>query len=222
MADLAPVPAAPHTPAGGANGVGALAPSPALPPLRPTELLRGAHLVVIGGTGFLGKVWVAMLLHDFPEVAHIHLVVRPKKGQTAEERFWSQIATSPTFDPLRERYAGAAFEAFLREKITPVAGDVVHRNLGLTDDVVASLRGRCAAVVNVAGVVDFSPPIDEALEVNAFGVQNLVGLARELGAPVLHTSTCFVATLSVTRRIASMGLQRRMCWLRALRPTTSS
>lgn len=197
MVDLAPVPAAPNTPAGGSNGAGALATPTSLsslpPPLRPSDLLRGAHLVVIGGTGFLGKVWVAMLLHDFPEVAHVHLVVRPKKGQTAEERFWSQIATSPTFDPLREKYAGSAFEAFLREKITPVAGDVVHRNLGLTDEVVAALRGRCSAVVNVAGVVDFSPPIDEALEVNAFGVQNLVALARELGAPVLHTSTCFVA-----------------------------
>ncbi len=180
MSDLVPV-SSHH----GSNG--------SLPPLLPAELLRGARLVVIGGTGFLGKVWVAMLLHGFPEVGHIHLVVRPKKDQTAEERFWSQIVTSPSFDPLREQYPGAAFEAFLREKVTPVAGDVVHQNLGLSEEVVASLRGHCSAVVNVAGVVDFSPPIDEALEVNAFGVQNLVGLARNLGAPVMHTSTCFVA-----------------------------
>src|SRR5258706_602193 len=56
------------------------------------------------------------------------------------------------------------------------------------------LRGKVDAVINVSGVVDFDPPLDEALEVNAFGVKNLVGLARDLGnLPLLHTSTCFVA-----------------------------
>ncbi len=59
--------------------------------------------------------------------------------------------------------------------------------LGLGEERVAALRGKIAAVVNVAGVVDFNPPLDEALEVNAFGVNNLVGLAKALGAPVMHT-----------------------------------
>ncbi len=46
----------------------------------------------------------------------------------------------------------------------------------------------------MAGVVDFNPPLDEALDANAFGAQNLVALARALGdAPVFHTSTCYVA-----------------------------
>jgi long-chain acyl-CoA synthetase len=176
------------------NGV---APSAALlagrPPLLPSRILANRRLVVVGGTGFLGKVWVSMLLHRFPEVAHLYLLVRPKDDQSAEERFWSQIATSPVFDPLREKYPGDAFEAFLRDKITPVAGDVVLPLLGLGDDRVAALRGAVDAVVNVAGVVDFNPPLDEALEVNAFGVNNLVALARTLGAKVMHTSTCYVA-----------------------------
>ncbi|HEY6463362.1 MAG TPA: SDR family oxidoreductase, partial [Polyangiaceae bacterium] len=48
--------------------------------------------------------------------------------------------------------------------------------------------------MNVAGVVDFNPPLDDALDANAFGAQNLVALARALGdAPVFHTSTCYVA-----------------------------
>ena len=41
--------------------------------------LDGARLLVMGGTGFLGKVWLSMLLHHFPEVAHIYLVVRQRK-----------------------------------------------------------------------------------------------------------------------------------------------
>ncbi len=56
------------------------------------------------------------------------------------------------------------------------------------------LTGKIDAVVNVAGVVDFNPPLDEALEVNAFGVNNLVELAQDAsGAKVMHTSTCYVA-----------------------------
>ncbi|MBL9026442.1 MAG: AMP-binding protein, partial [Myxococcales bacterium] len=178
----------------GQNGVStALTTNGSLAPLAPSRLLAGARLVVVGGTGFLGKVWLAMLLHHFPEVGQIYLLVRPKKDQTAEERFWSQIVTSPNFDPIRETRPGAAFEAFIREKITPVAGDIVQDRLGIDPALIERLRGTITAVVNVSGVVDFDPPLDEALEVNAFGVNNLVSLAKALGAPVMHTSTCYVA-----------------------------
>ena len=162
-------------------------------PLVPSRVLAGQRLVVVGGTGFLGKVWVSMLLHRFPEIAHLYLLVRPKADQTPEERFWAHIATSPVFDPVREQHPGEAYDAFLREKITPVAGDVVHPLLGLPDGFVERMRGQISAVVNVAGVVDFNPPLDEALEVNAFGVNNLAALAKALGAKVMHTSTCYVA-----------------------------
>lgn len=162
-------------------------------PLVPSALLRGRRFVVVGGTGFLGKVWISMLLDRFPDLEHMHLLVRPKRDQSPEERFWSQIATSPVFDPLREKYPGTEFEAFLRKKITPIAGDVVMSDLGLSEELIRELAGKIDAVVNVAGVVDFNPPLDEALEVNAFGVNNLVSLAKRLGAKVMHTSTCYVA-----------------------------
>jgi long-chain acyl-CoA synthetase len=165
----------------------------ARPPLEPSVVLAGKRLVVVGGTGFLGKVWLSMLLARFPGIGHLHLLVRPKGEQTAEERFWAEIAPSAVFDPLRQLHPGAAFEAWLREKVTPIAGDIVEPLLGLGETLVAELAGKVAAVVNVAGVVDFNPPLDEALEVNAFGVNNLIELARALGAPVMHTSTCYVA-----------------------------
>ncbi|AKT36153.1 AMP-dependent synthetase [Chondromyces crocatus] len=166
--------------------------SPQRPPLHPARVLAGKRLVVVGGTGFLGKVWLSMLLARFPEIEHLYLLVRPKADQSPEERFWSQIVPSPVFDPVREQHPGEAFEAFIRQKITPVAGDIVEPLLGLSG-LLPTLTGKIDAVVNVAGVVDFNPPLDEALEVNAFGVKNLAELARALGAAVLHTSTCYVA-----------------------------
>ncbi len=162
-------------------------------PLLPSRILAGKKLVVVGGTGFLGKVWVSMLLHRFPDIGHLYLLVRPKAGQTAEERFWAQIASSPCFDPIREQHPGAEFEKWIASKMTACAGDIVLHECGLDKDLLARIDGTIDAVVNVAGVVDFSPPLDEALDVNAFGVTNLVSLAKRLGVPVMHTSTCYVA-----------------------------
>src|SRR5437763_9609024 len=101
-------------------------------PLEPSRLFAGKRLVVVGGTGFLGKVWLSMLLSRFPELGHVFLVVRPKGEQTPEARFWADIASSPTFDPIREAHPGAAFEAFLREKITPLAGDMGLPRVGFS------------------------------------------------------------------------------------------
>ncbi|HEV8247693.1 MAG TPA: AMP-binding protein, partial [Polyangiaceae bacterium] len=174
-------------------GEGHVAGNGAQRPLDLEQLLGGRRFVVIGGTGFLGKVWWSFLLARYPKVGHLYLVVREKRGRSAEERFREEILKTEVFAPLRQVY-GAGFEAFIRDKVTPVAGDVVQPLCGLSAGLRDDLRGRVDAVVNVAGIVDFDPPLDEALEVNAFGVQNLVRLARDLGdLPLLHTSTCYVA-----------------------------
>ena len=163
------------------------------PRLELGKLLSGKRLVVVGGTGFLGKVWWAFLLSRYPDIGHIYLTLRPKRGKDAQRRYDEEVATSEVLDALRGEH-GLGFPEFLKQKVTPIAGDVVKPFCGLDPDLRDALRGNVDAVINVSGVVDFDPPLDEALEVNAFGVKNLVALARDLGnLPLLHTSTCFVA-----------------------------
>ena len=155
--------------------------------------LSGQSLLVIGCTGFLGKVWLSLLLDRYPNVGTLYVMVREKKTMDAETRFWTEIAPSPVFDPIRATQPGKKFDDFIRTKIIPIGGDVSRPNLGISDELFARMKKDKPAIVNVAGVVDFNPPLDEALGVNAFGAQYLVEAARALGdVPILHTSTCFV------------------------------
>ena len=109
-------------------------------PLDVLDVLRGTRIVVIGGTGFLGKVFWSMLLDRYPEVERIYLVVRPKGGGTPEARFWRDIAPGEVTEPLRKTH-GDGFDAFLRAKIVPIDGDIERPLCGIDEDLVRQLTG---------------------------------------------------------------------------------
>ncbi len=168
-------------------------PSATPSPLRLRELYQNKRLVVIGGTGFLGKVWWSLLLDRLPAIDKLYLVVRAKPNMGSTERFWKEIAPHPCLKPLRDRY-GDQYRTFLESKVIPIDGDITQPFCGLNEELRRELRGTIDAVVNASGIVNFQPPLDIALEVNAFGAQTVVDLARELGdVAVVHTSTCYVA-----------------------------
>src|SRR5262249_8073919 len=62
--------------------------------------LRGRRILLIGVTGFIGKVWLANLLMDLPEIGRIYLLIRKQKTNPAEKRFEKLVEESPVFDPL--------------------------------------------------------------------------------------------------------------------------
>src|SRR5690348_10682298 len=99
----------------GANGAGAR--------LDIGATLEGKTILLIGTTGFVGKVALSMLLSRYPGVGRVYCLVRPGAGNTADERFYKKVASSPAFDPLRAVH-GDGFEAFLRTKIVAIAGDI--------------------------------------------------------------------------------------------------
>ena len=161
------------------------------PPLRVGEALAGRGLLLTGATGFLGKVTLSLLLDRYPQVGRIFVLVRAGNGGSPEARFWDKVATSRPFDPVRERLGGG-FDSFLREKCVPLAGDVTDPLFGLSERDLARMEG-LDLVVHCAGLVDFAPSLDLAVQVNARGPGHAVGLCRRLGAALVHVSTCFVA-----------------------------
>src|SRR5690606_38314210 len=133
--------------------------------LSPTEIFKGKTIFFIGGTGFVGKVTLSMLLNNFPDVGKVYATVRARNAEESNARFWASIVTSPTFDPLRERY-GDGFEKFIREKVVPVNGDVGNEFLGLDEAEAKAIMEQTDLIINGAGNVTFNPPLESALRTN--------------------------------------------------------
>lgn len=162
-------------------------------PLIPSERYAGARILLTGTTGFLGKVVLVMLLERYPNLGCIYPLIRPGASQGARERFANSVVSSPAFQPLRERY-GDGFDAFLDSRVSPIDGNITRTDCGLEPDSLALLdREGVDLIINSAGLVDFDPPIDQALAINASGAQHVVALARRLDAALVHVSTAFVA-----------------------------
>lgn len=161
--------------------------------LSPTEIYNGRRIFFIGGTGFLGKVTLSMLLHRFPNVGRVYVTVRARSQAESEARFWNHILPSPPFDPLRERLGGA-LEGFINDKVRIVGGDVGEPNLGFTEEEAQAIADDIDIIINSAGNVTFNPTLESALRTNVVGTQNVISFAKRMRRPaLLHVSTCFVA-----------------------------
>ncbi|HRI02905.1 MAG TPA: AMP-binding protein, partial [Pyrinomonadaceae bacterium] len=161
--------------------------------LSPTEIFKGKKIFFIGGTGFVGKVTLSMLLHNFPDIGKVYATVRARDSAESKIRFWTSIVTSPTFDPLREKY-GDGFDDFIKSKVVPVNGDVGNEYLGLDEKEAKKIMRDTDIIINGAGNVTFNPPLESALRTNINGSNNIIKLARMMKRPrLVHVSTCFVA-----------------------------
>lgn len=50
------------------------------------DYYAGKSVLITGATGFMGKVLVEKLLRSCPRVSALYLLVRPKAGQSMQER----------------------------------------------------------------------------------------------------------------------------------------
>jgi long-chain acyl-CoA synthetase len=152
------------------------------------ETLRRHEILLIGANGFLGKVLLGLFLDRFPEFKHLHVLMRPKRRVSPEERFEKDVLES---QPLKEIVAKVGVDV-VREKITLHPGDLGQPDCGLPEETLQALSGRVGLVINCAGLVEFFPPIDDSFASNVDGVENAIGLCKRIGAKMLHISTCFV------------------------------
>ena len=153
----------------------------------------GKHVMLIGVTGFIGKVWLANTLLDLPGVERIYLLIRRQKSNPAERRFEKMVEETPVFDPLFEKY-GARLPQFLHEKVEVVEGDVTQPGLGLNAETARRLQKNLDLIINSSGLTDFNPDLRDALATNTDAAVNILEFTRTAAhAGLVHLSTCYVA-----------------------------
>ena len=154
--------------------------------------LTGKNILLIGVTGFIGKVWLVQLLSEVPDIGKIFLLIRRQRSTTAERRFEKILEESPVFDPLQARL-GDRFGEYVSERVEVVEGDVSQPGLGIEPGTRARLARELDLVVNSSGLTDFNPDLRDALASNVTPVFHLIEFLRESDhSALMHLSTCYV------------------------------
>ena len=171
------------------------APEALLPPLP--ELYAGKRVLLTGATGFLGKVFLSSLLKGCPDVGKLIVLLRADSPQGAQDRFLRDVIASPALDPLREEH-GMGLREFVLARVEVLAADLSEPDAGLTAEQLDHVTRDLDLVMHIAGLVDFVPPLDEAVSVNVDGTLQALALAQRAGpgrCHFVHISTCFVCGL---------------------------
>src|SRR5437773_1315981 len=111
------------------------------------------------------------------------------------KRWFTDERSESTLMPYRSpwRWNPIRGEEEIRRQVTSGEGDVNERLCGVQPELLGKLDGKVDVVLNLAGLVEFDPPLTDSLVPNVYGVQNLLELVKRLGAKLIHISTCYVA-----------------------------
>jgi long-chain acyl-CoA synthetase len=162
-------------------------------PLSIRESLQGRHVLLTGGSGFVGKVWLSMALTQLPELERVYVFLRPKALVPARQRFEKMLNTSPAFRPLHERF-GPRLATYLAERVEILEGELSEPDLGLPPSVARRLRRDLDVFIHCAGLVDFNPDLRKALASNVDATARVADFVEDCDhASLLHISTCYVA-----------------------------
>jgi thioester reductase-like protein len=151
------------------------APVPGIPVLK--------HVLLTGGTGFIGPFLMKSLLEQTR--AKIHVLVRASNEVQGVQRL---RAAMESMGP-----CGAGLMQMFEARVIPVCGDLGQPRLGLIQDVWDSLANQIDTVFHNGATVNYLFNYDRMREANVLGTNEVLRLAFE-GRPksLNYVSTTFV------------------------------
>ncbi|KAM7178659.1 fatty acyl-CoA reductase 2 isoform 2-T3 [Macrochelys suwanniensis] len=143
-------------------------------------------VLITGATGFMGKVLMEKLLSSSPDVEAVYILVRPKAGQSMQERV-ANMVKSKVFDRVREDCP------HFQEKIKPINAELTQPNLAISAKDSQELLSRVNVVFHCAATIRFDEPLKHALLLNVMGTQQLLLLSRQMQKleAFIHVSTAY-------------------------------
>ncbi|KAJ8916621.1 hypothetical protein NQ315_000266 [Exocentrus adspersus] len=150
------------------------------------DFYTGKTVFITGGTGFMGKVLLEKLLRACPGVSRIYLLIRPKKGQQAQERL-QQLLCSPLFDSVRKERPSDL------SKVRAIEGDITQPELAIAPSDIALLTRSVNVVFHSAATVKFDEKLKLSVTINMLGTQRLIELCKKMDhlECLVHVSTAY-------------------------------
>ncbi|KAF8065751.1 fatty acyl-CoA reductase [Scenedesmus sp. PABB004] len=149
----------------------------------PSAALEGQSVLLTGGLGFAGRVIAEQLLR-LTGVRRLYLLVRDKRGKSADERV-AELLASPLFHlvPPADRAC-----------VTAVRGDLLAPGLGLGRGDAAQLRAEVTVVIHCAANIELDAEVHKTLRTNYVGTEALLALAAGMPrlSALVHVSTYYV------------------------------
>nr|XP_029732162.1 fatty acyl-CoA reductase wat-like [Aedes albopictus] len=118
------------------------------------EFYRGSTILLVGGTGFVGKGLLEKVLRSL-DVKKVYLLIRSKGGVGVEDRL-EKLLEDRLFDQVREQVG----------KVEAVEVDYDLECLGLDDDVAERLQKDVEVVFYCLDDAGFNRPLKEAFQTN--------------------------------------------------------
>lgn len=148
---------------------------------------RDAQVFLTGATGFVGKVVLAELMRRRRELGleTVWVLIRARKGKTAQERFEQEISGAGCFALLTDDW---------RKHCRVIDGELSHESCGISAADQATLTGTLTHIVHCAASVEFDLPIADAAAANITSALNVLELARRCSrlAHMVSVSTAYV------------------------------
>lgn len=159
------------------------------------QFLENKSILVTGATGFLAKIFVEKTLRIQPNVKKLYLLLRAADSKAAMQRFNNEVIVKDLFRVLKEKW-GIQLNSIISEKITLIAGDITHEDLGMKDsNLREEMCNELDVIINLAATTNFDERYDIALGLNTFGAKNVLNFAKKCVKLkiLVHVSTAYVS-----------------------------
>jgi len=122
------------------------------------------NVFLTGVTGFVGR-YLLYQLCEANWVNEIYVLIRPKRGTSADERF-EELMKEELFQAARKM--GVRFD-----NIHLIIGDILEPRLGMSEESIHLLSTRVSLVIHNAAAISFGMPMQDSLKFNTRPSWNL-------------------------------------------------
>jgi thioester reductase-like protein len=170
-------------------------------PARMPEIPALKHVLLTGGTGFIGPFLIKSLLEQTP--AKIYVLVRSSDEKQGKQRLRAAMASMGP--------CGKALMEMFEARVIPVSGDLGQPKLGLMQDVWDFLAREIDTVFHNGATVNYLYNYDLMRDANVLGTNEVLRLAFE-GRPkeFNYVSTTFVFGWAVKSVLYETDLNENM------------